>query len=374
MLQNKIYQNYSKEILKIFLTILVGLTLIAWTVRAVNFLDLIVESGYSLSTYFLYSTLNVLGILVKFIPLSFLLALTLFILRQIQENELIILWTTGVKKIELVNLFLFVSTFITIFYLIFSTLITPFSLNKSRQLLNNSSETSLMPTVKIEEFNDSFSGLTIFVNDKFKNEIKNIFLQDDQNRFRNISSDNLDGAENTIIANKGILEKEKLILFDGSIITSNKKNSKNNIIIFEQLDLSMNNLENRTIKQPKIQETSTIKLVKCFNSQLTNDRNCENFKKEVLPVLNRRIILPFYIPLITILCSFLLIKNKKNIFLGNISIFFYNFLLLVYAEIIIRYTGLNNLMNFIFIISPLSLSLFLYFFLKNKFLKESVVK
>ena len=46
MLQNKIYQNFFLEIFKTFLTILFGLSIIALTVRAVNFLDLIVDSGY----------------------------------------------------------------------------------------------------------------------------------------------------------------------------------------------------------------------------------------------------------------------------------------------------------------------------------------
>ena len=58
MLQNKIYQNFSIEIFKTFLVILLGLSLIALTVRAVSFLDLIVESGYPLSVYFKYSLLN----------------------------------------------------------------------------------------------------------------------------------------------------------------------------------------------------------------------------------------------------------------------------------------------------------------------------
>ena len=62
MLKNKIYQNFTKEILKTFLVILFGLSAIAWTVRAVNFLDLIVESGYSVATYFQYSILNLFGI------------------------------------------------------------------------------------------------------------------------------------------------------------------------------------------------------------------------------------------------------------------------------------------------------------------------
>ena len=47
MLQNKIYQNFIIEIIKTLLIILFGLSLIAFTVRAVNFLDLIVENGYN---------------------------------------------------------------------------------------------------------------------------------------------------------------------------------------------------------------------------------------------------------------------------------------------------------------------------------------
>ena len=70
MLTNKIYQNFTKEILKTFLVILFGLSIIAWTVRAVNFLDLIVENGYSILTYFQYSFLNLAAILTKLIPLS----------------------------------------------------------------------------------------------------------------------------------------------------------------------------------------------------------------------------------------------------------------------------------------------------------------
>ena len=46
MLQNKIYQNFFLEIFKTFLIVLFGLSIIALTVRAVSFLDLIVDNGY----------------------------------------------------------------------------------------------------------------------------------------------------------------------------------------------------------------------------------------------------------------------------------------------------------------------------------------
>ena len=62
MLQNKIYQNYFIEILKTFFIVILGLSLIALTVRAVNFLELIVDNGYPVLTYFQYSFLNLFGI------------------------------------------------------------------------------------------------------------------------------------------------------------------------------------------------------------------------------------------------------------------------------------------------------------------------
>ena len=71
MLQNKIYKSYFFEIFKTFFTIILGLSLIALTVRAVNFLDLIVDNGYSLITYFKYSFLNIFGIAPKFFPIAF---------------------------------------------------------------------------------------------------------------------------------------------------------------------------------------------------------------------------------------------------------------------------------------------------------------
>ena len=161
MLQNKIYQNFILEIFKTFFVILFGLSVIALTVRAVAFLELIVDNGYPVSTYFQFSLLNLFGIIPKFIPLSFLLSLTLFILRHIRDSELIILWTSGVKKITVVNLFLVISFIIFIFYLILTTLLTPLALNKSRQLLSQEQINSFLPTVRAQQFNDPIEVLLL---------------------------------------------------------------------------------------------------------------------------------------------------------------------------------------------------------------------
>ena len=373
MLQNKIYQNYLLDIFKTFLTILFGLSVIAWTVRAVNFLDLIVESGYPIITYFQYSFLNLFGILTKFIPLSFLVALTIFIVKQIQENELIILWTSGVKKIQVVHLFLCASILISIFYILFSVFITPTALNKSRQLLGNENLSSFLPTVKVQQFSDSFNGITFIVDDKVENQIKNIFLQDKSNVLKNISSGNMKKDSTTIIASKGLVEENKMILFNGQIISSTNNNDKNHIVTFQQLNVNLSNLQSTTIKKPKIQETSTLRLLGCLNNNYYNDEFCRSsFKYEILPTLNRRIVFPLFFPTLALVSSFLLIRSKNKFYLNKFSIFGYCFLILLFAELTIRYSGLSKIINNLFFLLPIILSFITYLFLKLKFSKESI--
>ena len=211
MLQNKIYQNFIKEILRTFFIILFGLTMIAWTVKAVNFLDLIVDNGYSTLLYFQYSFLNIFGVLPRFIPLSFLLALIVFILKQIQENEFIILWTSGVEKIRIINLFFLLSIFILFLHLLFSTFLTPLALNKSRLLINKDGLSSFFPTLRVQQFNDSFTGFTFFVQKRTENKIEKVFIHDKSNVLKNLTSDESKTDSTTIVAESGLIKKKKVV-------------------------------------------------------------------------------------------------------------------------------------------------------------------
>ena len=370
MLQNKIFYNYLIEIFKTFLLILFGLSLIALTIRAVNFLDLIVENGYPTSIYFSYSFLNLFGLFPKFIPLSFLIAIFLFIYRHIENSEFLILWTSGLKKINLVNLFFNSSLIVLSFYLIFSIYITPLMLNKSRQLLANDKYNSILPTLKTNEFNDSFKNLIIFVEEKFENRIKNIFIQDNANYLKKLTPNSSKNQITNIIANEGIVQKKELFLINGQIISFNKQSKKNEIIKFDQLGINFLDVDTNQIKQPKIQETSTYKLFKCVFKNELNNNFCNNeSKKEIIPILNRRLSLPLYIPVISLLCSLLIMKSKKIYYKKSI-IFSYCFILLVIIELCIKYTGLNYITQIIFLIIPFILSVFLYIFLNSAFSKE----
>ena len=150
--------------------------------------------------------------------------------------------------------------------------------------------------------------------------------------------------------------------------------NKNEVIRFRATcnipDLA--NLTTTTIKKPKIQETSTLKLISCFLSEVKDQVFCkEDTKKEILPLLIRRVVLPFYIPTISLICCLLLIKSNK-IYFNKISIFIYSFSILVLTELLIRYTGLSNLVKISYVLTPIVLILSLYFS-GIKFSKESKV-
>jgi lipopolysaccharide export system permease protein len=376
MLQNKIYQNYIIEILKSFFVILFSFSVIAWTVKAVNYLDLIVESGYSIFTYLSYSLLGLTGVLTKFIPISFLVTIVFFISKQIEEKEFTILWTAGVKKIHMVNLLLFSSLGILIFYLIFSVLITPYTLNQSRKLLSNKNEISIFPILKENQFIDAYKGVTLIVGKKIENEVQNIFIYDNSNNFKSLQSNNAKNESLNIIAQKGIAEKDQLVLLKGQLITTLSDNTNSKIVNFDQMNLNLGSIENNIIKKPKIQETSTMQLISCFTNKSDKNIFCnEKSKKEVIPTLNRRIVLPIYIPIISLISCLLLVNTKKNnLMLNKITIFLLSFFTLLFAELFIRYTGVNFLLNYLFIFFPFLLLPVMYLILIQKFKKEIIYK
>ena len=182
------------------------------TVRAVSFLDLIVDNGYPVIIYFKYCFLNLFGIAPKFIPLSLLLALTIFIVKHLQDSEFVILWTSGVKKIYLINLLFFISIIILLIYFIFTTVLSPIALNKSRQLLGNDKLNSILPIVRSQQFSDTFDGFTFIVEKRVNNEIENIFLHDNSSNLSKLSSNPSETSSTTIIAENGIIKEKNVFI------------------------------------------------------------------------------------------------------------------------------------------------------------------
>jgi len=380
MLKNKIYKYLTIEIFKNFITILLTFTAIAWTVRAVNFLDLMIEDGYSALIYFKYSMLNISAITTRFIPLSFLLSMVVSITKFERQNELQILWTAGLNKIKIANIFFLIGFLVSLFQIILSVIVNPYVLNKSRGLLKDTKNTQIQSLLKTNDFSDAFDGITFYIDEKNSNdELINIFIKDINGSLNTIVNE-AQGSENTtVLAEKGFFLNNKIVLFNGTIQTLNSKKEIKNVN-FEKTELSIANFSRRTIVNPKIQETSTLKLFTCLMNVESNQSliKCphKNSKKTTIETLSRRVGMPLYIPLISVIASFLLIykKEKKYNFLKKYIVFGFTFIILVFSEILLRYVGFSLTSFMLYFLFPLILLVALYSLLVKNMISERVVK
>jgi lipopolysaccharide export system permease protein len=378
MLKNKIYKYLCSEIFKNFITILLTFSAIAWTVRAVNFLDLMIEDGYSAIIYLKYSLLSFSAIVTRFVPLSLLLSLIISITKFERQQELLILWTVGLNKMKIVNVFFLLGFLVALFQIILSLIINPFLLNKSRALLRETQATQMNSILKVNDFSDSFKGVTFYIDKKNSNdELINLFIKDINGSLNTILSEVEKSNNTTVFSKKGIVVGNKLILFNGTIQTLNQNKELKNID-FKKTELSLINFSTRTIKQPKIQETSSYILFQCLiDKNIDKDLlNCpaSNNRKVVIEALSRRAGMPLYIPLISIIASFLLIykKEKKNNFLKKYIIFILAFTFLIFAEILLKFTGFSTINFILYFLSPLILIIILYSLLAKNMISERI--
>ena len=182
------------------------------------------------------------------------------------------------------------------------------------------------------------------------NEMENIFIRDENNTFKNIISNEEDSSNTTIIAEKGYIDNKKLLLING-LIQSQDKFGKINNINFTKTELSIDSLKPRTITKPKLQETTTFALIDCFFknenallSKILDSCPSKKLNKDIISTVLRRLGMPLYIPLVALICCFLLISTKKKKYklAQNYIYFFLGFVVLVCAEILVRYSGFSK--------------------------------
>ena len=376
MLRNKIYNHIAKELFGTFFAILFTFTIIAWTVRAVNYLNLIIDDAHSVQTYFIYSFLNITNIVTKFIPISFLVSLIMTIYRFKTQKEFLILWCAGISKFKIINLFVFIAVVTIIFNLMLSALVTPSALNYSRDILKTSNLDQIGSAIKQNDFTDTFKNVTFFVEKKNQNnEFFNIFIKDDSNSIKDLMNMK-DSDGKTIVAERGFIDNGQLILFNGLMHSSN--NNKISSISFKKTSISLSSLSNRTIQQPKLRETKTLTLINCLrkNYSFSYQGSCslQELGTEVIENISRRVSMPLYILLIVLIACFSIFsKNEKdNNFLKKYFIFIFSFLIIVFSELLIRYSGKSIIHALSYFLFPIVCSPILYMLLVYKSFKEKL--
>ena len=379
-MKNRIYKYIFYEFIRNFIVILFAFAAVIWTIQAVNFLDLVTDDGHAFRIYLLYSFLTLSKVLTKLIPFSFLICSVVTFLKLEKDNELIVLWTSGLNKIHIVNLLFRISILMVFIQLLMATIINPKSLNVSRTLLKNSELQFVPSLLKLKLFNDTVKGLTIFVeNKKIDGTYENIFIKDEGKVLTQIS-----GGSSTIFAKSGYATEDgkHLILFDGNI-QKLETDSNVSIVTFNKTIINLSGLSTKTTAEPKIQETPSTRIILCMQEKYIYVKNCVHsknikYQKQHLRQnkieFNRRFGMPFFIPLVALISCFLLLSRTEKKISGfyKYIFFFIGFVILVSAEIAVRYSGNSLSRAAIYYLIPLGLIPLVYLFLIRTFKYENL--
>ena len=296
------------------------------------------------------------------------------ILKLEKDNELIILWTSGLNKIFIVNRLFYISLIVMFLQLFLTSTINPTLLNESRTLLKNSTLKFVSSMFKEKQFNDTVEGLTIFIEEKTPNQTyKNIFIRDESAVLSSVGT-----VSSSIFAKSGYVSEDKksLILFNGNIQKLNN-DGEINIIKFEKTFFNISEISTKSITEPKMQETPTMQILRCLQNKNVILHNCNPTKKSRMETkieINKRFGMPFFIPLLALISCFLLEsrRDKKMRHINKYIYFFIGFVLLIAAEISVRYSGTSWNHTATYYLIPTGIIPLLYFALIRKFKYENL--
>jgi lipopolysaccharide export system permease protein len=361
-----IFRKLLLDCLTFFFLALLGISLIIWVFQAVNFLDIMIEDGRNYNVYFNYTLLNFPKIISRILPFALFISFSYTFIKYEANNELIIFWNHGVSKISIVNFFFWISILIMLIQILLMSLIVPKSQEMARSELRSSNVDYFEGLIKPKKFNDTVKGLTIFAEDKNENgELKNIYIK----------KNNYEKGFQITFAKKGVFElkgnKKILVLYDGQTLNQNNNNITN--FDFSRSDFGLGNMDSHLVTHKKIQEQSTISLIRCiksiFEKKDYNVINCnKNNPRNIYKTIFKRLINPFYLPVLILISLLFILTSKENLKYNKYkySIFLLGLGLIIISESSLGYISNNLNKNILILILPIFLTLFFYIIFIHK--------
>ena len=329
-----------------------------------------IEDGRDYLVYVNYSLLSFPKILSKLFPFVLFFSLFYVTIKYENNNELIIFWNFGVNKVELMNFIIKFSIILMLIQIVLASIIVPRSQDMARSFLRTSSINFFENFIKPQRFNDTIKGVTIYSEKKdSEGNLYNLYLK------KEIDEENFQ----LTYAKKGTFKEFNgvpvLVLFNGETIT--EKNNELTNFSFTKSDFPLNNFETNTTTYKKTQELSSSNLFKCINQfyNLTKQKKIskiENCKKKnlnnIFKEIYKRIIIPFYIPLLVLITIILIQSSKENINYSKLKLFTFlvGLFFIIFSETTIRLISENLSKNIIITLIPYMSFLILYFYLFRK--------
>ena len=368
-----IFRKFLYDLLVFFIIVSVSLSLITWVIQSVNYLDFISKDGHGLDVYFAFIALNFPKIFSKVIIFSYFVSLFYIIQKYQLNNEILIFWTNGVSKINIVKFIVQISIFLTLLQILLVYFAVPKFQNYSRDFIRTSNIDFFSSLITEKKFIDTVKDFTIFV-EKIDEEgnMENIYIKD-----------SVDVINTQIIsAKKGsLIEKnsQKLLQLNyGQILDITNNNYQDTKVLkFNTTTFNLSNFKSKSTTFPKIQELDSNILIACIKTFYFGNKNkytipntfhCskESSLKSLKEIFNRSI-KQSYIILLGVVASILIFFNDKNskFLFYKLSIFIVGLIFIILSEVNNEFLSLSLSNSIVFIFLPIILFIVSFLTLLN---------
>ncbi len=363
-----IFRKLYFDIFTFFILSCLAITSIVWVAQGVNLLDIVTEQGHSFRVYFVYLLLSLPKIFSKLIIFAYFLSLFIVISRYENNNEILVFWINGIKKITFVNFIFKVSFIFVVIQLLFNLLIVPYTQNLAQSYLKSSSIDFFPKLIQEKKFSRVSNRLNIFV-EKYEDNglLKGIYIKE------NLKN----GGNKIIIARKGKLNQNdgyNFQLYDGKIINLDKSGNFN--LGFAETTYQLSDINFKTRKGKKLGEIESSFLFYCLKKNINNRKNnslrCGEKNsfliKDIYEEVYKRIINPIYIIILSLISSLVILKAKiiRIAKLAKFLIFFLGFAIIVMSELTYKLINLSLKFEVISLLLPIILILIFYFYILIK--------
>ena len=367
-----IFRKLSYDIFAFFFLSSLAITSIVWVIQGVNLLDIVSEQGHGVKVYLFYTALNLPKIFSKLLIFTYFITLFVVLTRYLENNEILVFWTNGIRKITFINFIGKLSIIFVIIQLLLNLYIVPYTQSLKQSYLKNSSLNLFPKLIQEKRFVNITKKMTIFVEENQKNGIlKGIYIKE-----------KLDDNESKIISAKNgkLIKNEKgfnFILSDGKITTIDTRGSIN--LNFKETVYQLSKLDSNIRQENKINETQSSILIDCLN-KFVNNRKENNIRcskensfliNEIYEEMFQRAINPIYIIILSLISS-LVITKPKIYFIQNYLkaiLFIFGFFIILFSQLTYKFIYFSESSEIIFIFLPVIFVFIFYLilFFKTKF-------
>lgn len=229
------HQRYIlKQLVGPFILIAVGLTLVIWLTQSLRLVDLIVNKGLSLSTFFYFSMLLLPTFIGVILPIALFSAILFAYNKLVVDSEIVSLRASGLNTWSLASPAILLATIVCIIVYTINLYFIPTSYRefKSRQFIARADFSSVLLQEGV--FTDLIDEVTVYVRAGDRNGmLRGILVHDNR----------VDGQPVTMMAERGALVKTeqgpRFVLLKGNRQEINKSQGQLSLLYFDSYALDL---------------------------------------------------------------------------------------------------------------------------------------